>query len=241
MATSGRVWQGLAAGLVLLALLAAPPYLSSFMLSLLTQAIIYSILAMSLDLILGYTGLASLGHAAYFGLGAYSVGILSTRYGAGFWTTLAVGMLLAALSVLDLTMQAFLVGAATQRFGNRPVTVFGLAAGALSFLATGLAPGAAWFVAALIPASLMGLAEPTLKSMLSARVAETELGELQGALQSLASVAGIAGPLFFGWIYGVTSETVPGLAFAIGAGVLMLAAGCVGVGGEAQTGPSRQI
>lgn len=156
-------------------------------------------------------------------------------------TTLAVGMLLAALSVLDLTMQGFLVGPATQRFGNRRVTVFGLAAGALSFLATGLAPGAAWFVAALIPASLMGLAEPTLKSMLSARVAETEQGQLQGALQSLASVAGIAGPLFFGWIYGVTSETVPGLAFAIGAGVLMLAAGCVGVGGEAQTGPSRQI
>jgi len=33
---------------------------------------------MSLDIILGYTGLASLGHAAYFGIGAYSVGILAT-------------------------------------------------------------------------------------------------------------------------------------------------------------------
>src|SRR5262245_64585678 len=50
---------------------------------------------MSLDIILGYTGLASLGHAAYFGLGAYSVGILSTRYGAGFWVTLPTGVLLA--------------------------------------------------------------------------------------------------------------------------------------------------
>lgn len=95
MPTGSRVWQGAAAGLVLLALLAGPPYLSSFMLSLLTQAIIYSILAMSLDLILGYTGLASLGHAAYFGLGAYAVGILATQYGAGFWTSLAVGILLA--------------------------------------------------------------------------------------------------------------------------------------------------
>jgi branched-chain amino acid transport system permease protein len=95
MATIGRSWQAAMAAAVLLALLGVPPSLSSFMLSLLTQAIIYSILAMSLDLILGYTGLASLGHAAYFGLGAYSVGILATRYGAGFWTTLVVGVLVA--------------------------------------------------------------------------------------------------------------------------------------------------
>jgi len=78
-----------------LALLAAPPLLSSFLLALLTQAVIYAILAMSLDIILGYTGLASLGHAAYLGLGAYSVGILATKYGAPFWVTLVVGVLIA--------------------------------------------------------------------------------------------------------------------------------------------------
>jgi branched-chain amino acid transport system permease protein len=86
-----------AAALAVLALVAVPPLLSSFMLSLLTQALIYAIVAMSLDLILGYTGLASLGHAAYLGLGAYAVGILTTRHGAGFWTTLAVGVLLAGV------------------------------------------------------------------------------------------------------------------------------------------------
>jgi branched-chain amino acid transport system substrate-binding protein len=79
-----------------LALLAGPPLLSSFLLALLTQAVIYAILAMSLDIILGYTGLASLGHAAYLGLGAYSVGILATKYGASFWVTLPAGILLAA-------------------------------------------------------------------------------------------------------------------------------------------------
>ena len=78
-----------------LALLVAPPFVSSFLLALLTQAVIYAVLAMSLDIILGYTGLASLGHAAYLGLGAYSVGILATRHGAGFWVTLAAGVLLA--------------------------------------------------------------------------------------------------------------------------------------------------
>jgi DHA1 family tetracycline resistance protein-like MFS transporter len=139
-------------------------------------------------------------------------------------TTLEIGGLLAFVSVLDLTIQGGVVGPATARIGERPTTVLGLAAGALSFLAMGLAPSAAWFVAAMIPASLIGLAEPTLKSMLSRRVDESEQGQLQGAMQSLASVAGIAGPVFFGWVYSVTSETLPGLSFAIGAGVLALAA-----------------
>jgi branched-chain amino acid transport system permease protein len=87
----------IAIAIVFLLLVAAPPFFSSFLLALLTQAVIYSILAMSLDLVLGYIGLASLGHAAYLGLGAYSVGILATRHGAGFWVTLAVGVLLATV------------------------------------------------------------------------------------------------------------------------------------------------
>ncbi len=90
---SGRA----AAIVVALILLGLPPFLGSYMLSLVTQALIWAMLAMSLDLILGYTGLASLGHAAYLGLGAYSVGILATRHGANFWVTLAAGMLLAGL------------------------------------------------------------------------------------------------------------------------------------------------
>lgn len=147
-------------------------------------------------------------------------------------TTVQVGALLAVSSVLDLTMQGAVVGPAIRRLGERRVTVLGLAAGALSFLAMGLAPSAAWFIAAMLPSCLMGLAEPTLKSTLSARVAEGEQGQLQGAMQSLASVAGIAGPVFFGWVYGVTSDTVPGLGFVIGAGILVLAAGFAGVGRE---------
>jgi branched-chain amino acid transport system permease protein len=87
--------QRVAVAIIFFLLLISPTFLSSFLLTLLTQALIYAILAMSLDIILGYTGLASLGHAAYFGLGAYSVGILATRHGAGFWITLPVGVLLA--------------------------------------------------------------------------------------------------------------------------------------------------
>ena len=83
----------LALAVAIVVLVVVPPFMPRFLLTLLTQTLIYAILAMSLDLLLGYTGLSSLGHAAYLGLGAYSVGILSTRYGAGFWTTLLVGLL----------------------------------------------------------------------------------------------------------------------------------------------------
>ncbi|MDR2856904.1 MAG: TCR/Tet family MFS transporter [Novosphingobium sp.] len=151
-------------------------------------------------------------------------------------STLEIGALLAFSSVLDLTVQGAVVGPATARFGDRRTTITGLAGGALSFLAMGLAPGALWFIAAMIPASLMGLAEPTLKSMLSRRVPEDEQGQLQGAMQSLASVAGISGPVFFGWVYAVSSGTMPGLSFAIAAAILAMAAVFAGLGhGNAMT------
>jgi branched-chain amino acid transport system permease protein len=85
----------LAAGAAaVLALIA--PFLPAYPLTLLTQALIVGILAMSLDVLLGYTGLPSLGHAAYFGVGAYAVAIMATEKQAGLIPCLAVGVLLAA-------------------------------------------------------------------------------------------------------------------------------------------------
>lgn len=61
---------------VLLGLGLLPPFLPAYGLSLLTQALIYAIFAASLDLLVGYTGLFSLGHAAFWGMGAYAAKIL---------------------------------------------------------------------------------------------------------------------------------------------------------------------
>jgi branched-chain amino acid transport system permease protein len=69
-------------GLALLAAaLAYPHVMRVFFVTLLVDILIYAIFAMSLDLLLGYTGLASFGHAAYFGLGAYVAGYLAARLG----------------------------------------------------------------------------------------------------------------------------------------------------------------
>jgi branched-chain amino acid transport system permease protein len=79
--------------LLSVALLAGPLLMSPYWTGLLTQIVILAILAMSLDLLLGYTGLPSLGHAAFFGVAAYGVGILSTTYQADVWTSAAGGLL----------------------------------------------------------------------------------------------------------------------------------------------------
>ena len=78
-------------GVLAVFLLVSPPFLSAYWIGLLTQVVILGILAMSLDLLIGYTGLPSLGHAGFFGVAAYGVGILSTTYHAGVWTSVAAG------------------------------------------------------------------------------------------------------------------------------------------------------
>jgi branched-chain amino acid transport system permease protein len=57
---------------------------------------VFAIFAMSLDLLLGFAGLMSLGHAAFFGLGAYAVAILGTLFGVNAWLGLAAGVVVAA-------------------------------------------------------------------------------------------------------------------------------------------------
>src|SRR3954469_21521145 len=78
-------------------LLAGPVVIPSYWVGLLTQMVILAILAMSLDLLLGYTGLPSLGHAAFFGVAAYAVAVLATRYQFGFWTCVFGGILVGVL------------------------------------------------------------------------------------------------------------------------------------------------
>ena len=64
---------------------AVPALFVGYWLTIATLALIYAIQAMGLNLLMGYTGLDSLGQAAFFGLGAYGLGILTVRYGVGWW------------------------------------------------------------------------------------------------------------------------------------------------------------
>ncbi|HET9714683.1 MAG TPA: branched-chain amino acid ABC transporter permease [Pseudolabrys sp.] len=85
---------------VLLALAAIIPHSSSFVVLLATRALVFAILAMSVDLLLGFTGLPSLGQAAYFGVGAYMTAVLAARFHFGlgwdFWLVVLLGLLFGA-------------------------------------------------------------------------------------------------------------------------------------------------
>jgi len=71
-----------------------PPFLSRYLQELLIQILIWAILAMSLDIQLGYLGLPSLGHAAYMGISGYTVAILMVRYHSPFFQALGLSLLL---------------------------------------------------------------------------------------------------------------------------------------------------
>src|SRR5690554_2146046 len=87
-------WKRYAAFAVIVALLLiAPISLGPYATVILTNALLYVVLALGLNVVVGYAGLLDLGYAAFFAVGAYTVGILTHTFGLDFWLTLpfAVG------------------------------------------------------------------------------------------------------------------------------------------------------
>ena len=88
--------------LACLAALAVLPFVAEkYYVQLFTKILIMGIFAMSLDLLIGYTGLVSFGHAAYFGAAGYVLALVSPQYeAASLWTTLPVAIGVSALLAL---------------------------------------------------------------------------------------------------------------------------------------------
>jgi branched-chain amino acid transport system permease protein len=93
---SGRAWLAFAA----LALLPAAPFMSKFYLLLAFDALLFGAIAMSLDLLIGYTGLVSFGHAAFYGLGAYASAVLLERGVLSLWLCVAFAIVVVGLYAL---------------------------------------------------------------------------------------------------------------------------------------------
>jgi len=84
----------------LLAALPLVPGMSRYYLLLAFDALLFGAIAMSLDLLMGYTGLVSFGHAAFYGLGAYATAILMERGIQSVWACLAFAMVVVGLYAL---------------------------------------------------------------------------------------------------------------------------------------------
>jgi branched-chain amino acid transport system permease protein len=93
------------------------------MLILFTQVFIFAVLAMSYDLLLGFTGIVSFGHAMFFGIGAYSTAIVLDRYEASYGT-LILGML---AGLVLAAIVSFIVGVLSLRLKSHYYAMLTLA------------------------------------------------------------------------------------------------------------------
>jgi ABC-type branched-subunit amino acid transport system permease subunit len=127
------ILPGLVLALALPFLITSPYYVH-----LLTTIAIYSILVLGLDIVFGYTGEVSIGHAALWGIGAYTAGVLSLKLGIGLIPSLLAGPLVAALFGALLALPALRVtgpylAMVTLAFG----TIIGILINEMDFLTNG--------------------------------------------------------------------------------------------------------
>ena len=91
--TSKRIKLILMHAGVLFALFLCPHLISKYWLLLVIEALTLAIFTISLDLIMGYAGIVSFGHAAFFGLGGYALGVTVLHVAPSIWLALIVGYL----------------------------------------------------------------------------------------------------------------------------------------------------
>jgi len=117
---SGIALGGLLAAAIVFPLVVDNPYLVSVVVT----AYVTAIAVYGLDVLLGYTGQLSLAHAGFFGIGGYTVGVLTAEYGLSFWAALPIAL---ALTVVV----AHLIGLAALRTRHDYFAIFTLAVGVM--------------------------------------------------------------------------------------------------------------
>jgi DHA1 family tetracycline resistance protein-like MFS transporter len=177
--------------------------------------------------LLGFATVHFLYHLAHQSL--QSVFVLYTGYRYG-WDSFMVGLALGLVGVSFSIVQAGVVGPFVRRFGERRALMAGLGAGAVGFATYGLAPTGVWFAIGIPIMSLWGLYGPSAQGMMTRRVGPSEQGQLQGALSSVAMLAGIAGPPIFAFTFStfigrLGGWRLPGAPYLLASALLMLAGG----------------
>jgi branched-chain amino acid transport system permease protein len=86
--------------LLFLLMVFVPFFLSIYYVNILSEIFILSVFAVSLNILVGQTGLVSLGHAAFFGAGAYATGLAALKFSTNIFITLGIGLLFALLLAL---------------------------------------------------------------------------------------------------------------------------------------------
>ena len=175
--------------------------------------------------------LAGLSLANFFGQVAHvvlpSTFVLYATYRYG-WTTATVGLTLALVGVCSMVVQGAGVGPIVKRFGERRTLLVGFAAGALGFFIYGVAPTGELFWIGIPVMSLWGVAGAAIQALTTQLVAPDQQGQLQGATNSVNSIAQLVGPFLFTltFAYFISAGAplkLPGAPFLLASLLLLLA------------------
>ncbi len=156
---------------------------------------------------------------AMFGLHATWVLYTSHRYD---WSKFDVGLSLALVGIGAAVVQAGLAARVIRKIGERKALILGAAIGVLAYVGYGAASQGWMIYAVVIVASLGGIAQPAIQSLITRHVAPTEQGAVQGAITGMQSIANIFGPIIGSQVfaYFISKNApvyLPGASFFVGA------------------------
>lgn len=145
------------------------------------------------------------------------------------WTPKDIGISLAVVGVSFGIVQGGLSGVLVKKLGERGTSSLGIIALMVTTIIIGIIPYGWMMYAIIVPYALCGVIDPAIRSIVTKQTAQNEQGELQGIFTSLMSLAEILSPLFFGWLYFISTRQLPtpplnyGIAFFVCAFVSFLA------------------
>jgi DHA1 family tetracycline resistance protein-like MFS transporter len=174
----------------------------------------------SQPLLFGLAGVALLHNLAHDVQPHVFVFYTTHRYG---WSQATVGLTLAVVGITGIVVSAGLVGPIVARLGERRALLAGLAFGALGFAIYGFAPTPSWFWAGVPATALWGIYGPAAQSLMTRQASASEQGRLQGALNGLRGLTGLATPALYTLTFAHFLDTLPGAPFLLASSLLVSA------------------
>ncbi len=144
------------------------------------------------------------------------------------WNQTMIGVSLAVVGVFTAAISGGLTGRIVAWLGERRTLYIGQFFGAVGMVIAGIARGGALYIASIPVISMWNISFPAAQGMMTHRVSEREQGELQGAIQSLRSIAFVIGPFLFSgtfawFINPKRSFQLPGAPYYLAAALLFTA------------------
>jgi MFS transporter, DHA1 family, tetracycline resistance protein len=144
------------------------------------------------------------------------------------WSQSMIGISLAIVGIFTAAISGGLTGRIVAWLGERRTLYIGQFFGAVGMVIAGLARTGALYVVSIPVISIWNISFPAAQGMMTHRVSEREQGELQGAIQSLRSIAFVIGPFLFSGIFAwfispKHSLYIPGAPYYLAAALLFIA------------------